>query len=187
MPEDFAAQIALLEHEATELRSRLEDAEQRFLAASAQFLASWYWDAALALVAEHQAVTNQLGPAKLARLQAEIRSLQGVARWLVDETIGADANWWHRHPKQQWYAAAPGTLPDWLIPAFARAAAQLGEVVRKYGYVERGSTRYDLRGVTFPQELVAGINQYDQLKREAEQVKRRLGALKRARSESTGG
>src|SRR5207247_559620 len=107
MPEDFAAQIQVLEHEAEAMRARLEEAQHRFLAASAQFLAAWYWDAALALVAEQQAVTNQLGAAKLAHLKAEIRSLQGAARPLVDATVGADANWWHKQPKDQWYAAAP--------------------------------------------------------------------------------
>jgi hypothetical protein len=183
MPEDVATQIHVLENESAEMQSRLEDARQRFLASSAQFLASWYWDAALSLVAEQQAVTNQLGPPRLARMKGEIRSLQDSARRTIDATVGADLNWWHKQAKDQWYAAASGTLPEWLIPAFEQAAKQLEEVIRKYGYVDGGSARYHLREVTFPQDLVGGINRYDQLKREAEQVKRRIDALKRARSQ----
>jgi hypothetical protein len=162
--------------------NRLEEAHQRFLSSSAAFLASWYWDTVLALVADHANLTNSLGQEKLARLKGEVRSLQAAARSVVDETLGADAIWWHKKPKDQWYAAAPGQLPEWMTAPLERAADRLGEVMRKYGYVEGSSSHYALGRVTFPDDMVAGVNRYDHLKRETERLNRRLYALKRARS-----
>jgi hypothetical protein len=184
MPEDVATQIHDLEHEYRALVCHLEEAQHGFLESSAGFLASWYWDAVLALVADQQEVTNALPPSTLARLRAEIHLLQAAASTTVDAIVGADPNWWHKQPKDQWYAAAPGTLPEWLIPRFEQAAEQLGGVTRKYGYAEHGPERYALREAVFPPELVAGINEYGNFKRAAELVKRRLDTLKRERSRS---
>ncbi len=167
-----------LEHELQELGCRLEDAKHVFLATSAGFLASWYWQAILKLVAEQQHVTHTLDPHALACLRAEIRTLQTAAHTTVLATVGLDRNWWHKQPKDQWYTAAPGTLPEWLIPRFEQAAAELGVVTRKYGYAD-DPRRYALHGVVFPPDLVASINRYGELKHAAEKVKHRLDLLKR--------
>jgi hypothetical protein len=178
---DSDVEMTTLEQEGRALLGQLDDARAEFLAASAAFLAAWYWETVVALVGDQAAVTHQLGPERLARLKAEVRALQAGAHIVVEETLGADAIWWHRKPKDQWYAAAPGQLPNWLTDCLERATARLGDLTRPYGYSEGRGTRYRLNGVTFPDAMVVGVNRYAALKREAEQVRRRLEARKRAR------
>ena len=134
-------------------------------------------------MAEQPQVTLALSPGARAGLRAEIRALQTAAGPTVAATIGIDRYWWHKQPKDQWYTAAPGTLPEWLIPGFEQAAAELSVVTRKYGFVD-ASRRSALDTAVFPPELVAGINQYGDLKHAAEHLKHRVDLLKRAQDRS---
>jgi hypothetical protein len=97
----------------------------------------------------------------------------------VAATLGADAVWWHKHPQEQFYGVAPGELPDCLLGPLDDAAARLAELTAGYGYQQPGRSRQQLREVAFPPALLTGVRQYDQLKREAEQLKRRLYTLTR--------
>src|SRR2546421_12455563 len=98
MQDDVEARIAALEDESHEWRSRLEEIREVFLSSSAAFLAAWYRDTARELAADYQEVTNQLGQQRLAIMTAAVRSLEGAARSIIDETLGTDAIWWHREP-----------------------------------------------------------------------------------------
>jgi hypothetical protein len=181
MHDDLEAQMAVLEDEFHELLSRLEEICQEFLSRSAAFLASWYRDTALELMAEHPEVTNQLGQQRSAVMMAAVSSLQGKARSIIDETVGTDAIWWHRQPGAQWYWATRGNLTELLSVPLDQAAGRLEQVLRASGYVGIDSARYRLRQVMFPPGLVAAANTYEGVRREAERLKRRLEALKRAR------
>jgi hypothetical protein len=187
MEAEANAEIQQLENEVHELVGRLEEARQQFLASSAEFLAYWYWETVVALVGDQAAVTMSLGHDQLARMKAEVQSLQAASSTVVDETLGADVIWWHRRPTDQardqladqGYRAAPGQLPQWLTVPLERAAEGLGEVARKYGYSEPSGSRYRLSEATFPEDMVASVNRYTDLKREAEPLQRRLAVLNR--------
>lgn len=173
---------------------RMKEIHQDFMAATTEFMKSWYAELTKQKVTGATKLTKQLGIEKLSKLKAEVSKLQENTPQIVNDLINDVRIWWHMRNEEK----VDLHFKDNVSKSLRLIAGKLGPILERYGYIttdpqEPGFWReWDEYGLNRPpnarpyyphhlnwsDHMKSIIDEYDDLMRDALQYSSELKKLK---------
>jgi hypothetical protein len=139
MKESIDTIIAGKQKELEAYKRDMEAVRQRFIGASAIFIANWYTATAKQYAITSSENTLRLGKDKISSMKAKLKDLVANAEEIANEFLSDNSLWWHMNPAGKDGYASPyvqygNNYPKVINKPIRKSLGKLGVVLEEYGY-----------------------------------------------------